>query len=100
MAYRLTKRAAKSRQIGPLGGRDPSDPERSDWHPPELRRVIAITDYDGPEPRSFRMELRRSNRIDCYDVWIDGELWETRIGWSRALAALRKALPRVAANPQ
>lgn len=95
MPYRLTKRA-KSRS--PIGGRDPSAPSRVTWQPPELRRVIEITDHDGPEPRVHRMELRRSNRIDCYDAYVDGKIWRQRIGWSKVLAALRKALPRVGAT--
>lgn len=104
MPYRLTKRAAKTRQTGQTGqtghsghsgGRDPSALGRMTWQPPELRRVVEITDFDGPEPRVYRMELRRSNRIDCYDAWIDGKLWQKRIGWSRVLAGLRMALPRV-----
>lgn len=95
MPYRLTKRAGQNRRPGPRGGRDPEAPKRSTWQPPELRRVVEITDYDGPVPRVYRMELRRSDRIDCYDAYADGALWRRRIGWSRVLAGLRMALPRV-----
>ena len=38
---------------------------------PELRRLIIITDYDTGTPVTHRLELYRSNRIDCYNVWIE-----------------------------
>ncbi|MFT6914733.1 MAG: serine protease inhibitor ecotin [Motiliproteus sp.] len=62
---------------------------------PDLRRVIEITDFDNGSPVTHRVGLYRSNRIDCYNVMIDGELWQQRIGWSRVLEGLRKALPRL-----
>lgn len=61
---------------------------------PDLRRVIEITDYDTGCPVTHRIELYRSDRIDCYNVLIDGQPWQERIGWSRILEGLRKALPR------
>ena len=64
------------------------------WQPPEIRRVITITDYD-IEEKTVTMELRRSNRIDCYDCYIDGKLWKARIGWSRVQEWVRKAFPRI-----
>jgi hypothetical protein len=67
------------------------------WEPPEVRRVIEITDYDMGEPRVCRMELRRSDRIDCYDCYIDGQVWKRRIGWSRVQEWIRKAFPRARA---
>lgn len=62
---------------------------------PELRRIIEITDFDSGTPMTHRIELYRSDRIDCYNVNIDGQPWVQRMGWSRILAALRKALPRI-----
>lgn len=38
---------------------------------PELRRIIEITDLDSGTPVKHRMELYRTDRIDCYDVFID-----------------------------
>ena len=61
---------------------------------PELRRVIEITDYDSGDAVSHRIELLRCDRIDCYDMVVNGPLWRKRIGWSRVLEGLRKALPR------
>ncbi|MCL6414416.1 hypothetical protein MIB92_02020 [Aestuariirhabdus sp. Z084] len=62
---------------------------------PELRRVIEITDYDFGSPVVHRIELFRSDQIDCYNVTIDGQPWQKRMGWTRILASLRKALPRL-----
>jgi D-lyxose ketol-isomerase len=62
---------------------------------PELRRVIDITDYDSGEPITHKLELYKTDRIDCYKVYVDGKLWKERIGWSKILAGIRKALPRL-----
>jgi len=71
---------------------------KTEWQPPEIRRVITITDYDFG-PRKVTMELRRSDRIDCYDCYIAGKLWKPRIGWSRVQEWVRKAFPRVLSGP-
>ena len=63
---------------------------------PELRRRLVIEDYDFGH-RIHVMEFYRSDRVDCYRVVVDGREWKPRIGWSKALAGLRKALPRVGA---
>lgn len=102
--YRRTKRSGQMRERMAAMGRksqavqaqqriDSAEPA-SLWEPPEVRRVITITDYDMGE-RTVKMELRRSDRIDCYDCYIDGELWKPRIGWSRVQEWIRKAFPRV-----
>jgi len=102
--YRVTARAKQRRERYAAMGRKSqavqahqrmkdSAPETS-WQPPEVRRVITITDYDCGE-RTVTMELRRSDRIDCYDAYIGGELWKSRIGWSRVQEWIRKAFPRV-----
>lgn len=62
---------------------------------PDLRRIIEITDLDSGEPVTHKLELYRSDRIDCYKVFVDGKLWKKRIGWSQILAGIRKALPRL-----
>ena len=62
---------------------------------PELRRLVEITEFDTGVPVTHRIELYRSNRIDCYNVMIDGTLWKKRIGWSKVLEGLRKTLPRL-----
>lgn len=99
--YRETKRVKACRIMREAKERkrlDNAEP-REYWEPPELRRVVEITDYDGGgNPVIYRMELRRSNRIDCYDCYINGELWKRRIGWSRVQEWIRKAFPRVRAQ--
>ena len=62
---------------------------------PKLRRLINITDYDTGIPITHQVALYRSNRIDCYHVYINGKLWKRRVGWSKILEGLRKALPRL-----
>ncbi|GAA6203940.1 hypothetical protein [Thalassotalea sp. SU-HH00458] len=63
---------------------------------PKLRRVIEITDYDSGKPITHKLELLKTDRIDCYEVIADGKLWKERIGSSNILAGIRKALPRLA----
>jgi hypothetical protein len=64
------------------------------WEIPELRRVIEITDFDSGEPIVHKLELYKTDRIDCYDVYVDGAIWKKRIGWSQILAGIRKAMRR------
>jgi hypothetical protein len=64
------------------------------WEIPELRRVIEITDFDSGEPIVHKLELYKTDRIDCYDVYVNGAIWKKRIGWSQILASIRKAMPR------
>ena len=63
---------------------------------PILRREILIIDHDFGR-REHRLTLYRTRRVDCYRVEVDGKPWSDCIGWSRILAGLRKALPRVSA---
>ena len=64
------------------------------WEIPEFRRVIEIIDFDSGEPIVHKLELYKTGRIDCYDVNVDGAIWEKRIGWNQILAGIRKAMPR------
>jgi hypothetical protein len=41
-----------------------------------LRRIIEITDFDTGALVTHRIELHRSDRIDCYNVSIDGKPWK------------------------
>jgi len=97
MSYRVTNRqqerlaamrAAKARR------RMEDVPSSSLPELPYLRRRIVIIDYDHGRV-VHRLDLYRSDRIDCYDVVADGQPWKRRIGWSRVLEGLRKSLPRV-----
>lgn len=62
---------------------------------PDLRRRIIIEDYDFGRVVRHEFELRKTRRIDCYKVIVDGVEWKKSIGWSAVLAGLRKALPRM-----
>ena len=61
---------------------------------PELRRVVTVTDFDGPEPVTHTLEMRRTKRVDVYEVLADGKPWKV-CGWSGALEGLRKSFQRV-----
>ncbi len=102
--YRTTKRAKaisekmaamgrKSQQVQRAEKAANADPDPV-WEPPKVRRIITITDFDFGK-KEVSMELRKSDRIDCYDCYINGELWKSRIGWSRVQEWVRKAFPRV-----
>ena len=82
-------RAAKERKR--LSGPAPDYPPDL----PELRRLIIVEDYDGSETIRHELVLYRTDRIDCYRVVADGKEWKERVGWSKILAGLRKAMPRV-----
>lgn len=43
------------------------------------------------------MEFYKTNRVDMFRVMVDDKLWKARIGFSNALAGLRKSMPRVGA---
>ena len=62
---------------------------------PELRRKIIVIDYDFGEPIQHEILLHRSNRIDTYKVFVDGNALPGRIGWARVLEMIRKAFIRV-----
>lgn len=64
---------------------------------PDVRRQVFIFDYDfGFVPYLF--ELRKTNRVNCYDVYADGKLTFSRIGWNRLLKMIGKAFPAVCAS--
>jgi hypothetical protein len=64
------------------------------WEISKHRRVIEITDFDSGEPIVHKLELYKTDRIDSYDVYVDGVIWKKRIGCSLILAGIRKAMPR------
>ena len=76
----------RARMSRPLEGRGPDLPM--------LRRVVTVTDYDGPEPVTHTLAMHRTRRIDTYRIEADGKPWKCG-GWSAALVGLRKAYPRV-----
>ena len=65
---------------------------------PELRRTVIIIDHDFGTVE-HRLDLYRTNRVDCYRVVADGVEWKKRAGWSTVLEAVRKSFLRVGARP-
>lgn len=64
------------------------------WIPPEVRRRVVIYDYDFGEV-THEIVCRRSNRIDSYEVMVDGNIQPGRMGWSAVCNLQRKAFVRV-----
>lgn len=62
---------------------------------PELRRELIVIDYDTGAPVRHTVQLFRCGRVDQYRAVADGAAWKDRIGWSRVVAAVRKAYQRV-----
>ena len=102
MTYRLTKKAAAQRKrlISMRAGR-----ERirlaglAEDYPvvlPDLRRRLVIENFDYKHEIHV-LEFFKTDRIDCFRVVVDGQEWKRRIGFSKALAGLRKSMPRVGA---
>lgn len=87
--------ARAAREEKRIRGIHPEYPPELPTSIPKRRRLIKITDYDTGIPITHQIALYRSHRIDCYHVYINGELWKRRIGWSKVLEGLRKALPRL-----
>lgn len=63
---------------------------------PHLRRKLIIEDYDFGIVR-HEINLYRTNRIDCYDMEVDGRPYVRHIGWSSVLEIIRKQFLRVQA---
>lgn len=94
--YRRTAKYTKRRKWHPRPEVPEADQRPAAWRPPPLRRRITIEDFDGVEQCTHVVELFRTSRIDSYRAVIDGRDWKPRIGWSRVLDGLRRALPRLA----
>ncbi len=83
-----TMRAAKERK------RLAQEPREPIPALPELRRRVTVEDFDRGHVAHV-LDFYRTDRVDCYRVVADGKPWRSRIGWARALAALRKSFPRI-----
>ena len=93
--YRRTRKYQAQRKPRSQQEVAPEDQRHATWQPPHLRRRITIEDFDGAGPRTHVVELYRTSRIDSYRAVVDGREWQSRIGWSRVLDGLRRALPRL-----
>ncbi len=94
--YRQTRKYAQRRDWRPRQAVPLEDLRPALWQPPLLRRRIVIEDFDTGVTERHVVELYRTPRIDSYRAVIDGSEWKPRIGWSRMLDGLRRALPRLA----
>lgn len=99
--YRRTRKASSARAERLAAMRAAKEAKRLAADPPpypaplpEVRMRITVERMDfGLEAHVF--ELRRTNRVDVYDIRVDGQPWK-RGGLTAALEGLRKACPRVA----
>ena len=99
MTYRQTQRAARTRRAKAgvatqqrlkLQGPAPDYPAAL----PNHRRTVIVIDRDFGL-RVTRLDLWRCNRVDSYQVHVDGVPWR-RMGWSKVLEQLRLSHVRVA----
>lgn len=97
--YRVTKKARElGSKMGKLSAKAREEKrlsEPNERHPllPDLRIRITVERFDcGNEKHVF--ELKKSNRIDQYRVFVDGEKWK-KCGLSAVLEGIRKSLPRI-----
>jgi len=100
--YRVTQKSAaqrrklaairQAREVARMAEPAPDYPREL----PDLRRRMVIESFDfGHEVHV--LEFFKTDRVDCFRVVVDGREWKRRIGFSRALAGLRKSMPRVGA---
>lgn len=100
MTYRKTKRSLET-LARMKAGKDAARMKRTapDYPAtlPDLRRRIVVESFDFGHDVHV-LEFFRSDRVDCFRVVVDGKEWKRRIGFSAALAGLRKSMPRVGAT--
>lgn len=100
MAYRRSpryqeqiKRRLRAMQEGRARARMERAPEIR-WMPPDLRRFVIVGDCDTGALRLDAIFLFATTRIDSYRAVVNGKEQPKRMGWSKALERLRKAMPR------
>ena len=96
--YRRTKKYSAARQEAIQRGRDQArmDAPAPDYPAelPKVRMRIIVERYDMATPERHEFELQRTNRVDVYNVLVDGQPWK-QAGLTAVLEGLRKACPRV-----
>ena len=101
MAYRKRTKFSKKLQAAMQHGRERARMERPapEYPPelPELRRRVIVIDYDHGRV-VHRIDLYKTNRIDCYRAVADGKPWRDRVGWANVMAAVRKSFLRLASD--
>lgn len=98
--YRQTRKAAAARSEQLAAMRSAKERKRLDSAPPsypaelpEVRMRITVERLEFT-PTVHVFELRKTRRVDVYDIRVDGQPWK-RGGLTAALEGLRKACPRV-----
>ena len=98
MSYRKRIRFSKKLQAAMQAGRERARLSRPapEYPPdlPDLRRELIIRDHDHGTIE-HKIEMFKTSRRDCYRIVADGVEWKRRMGWSKALEAVRKSLVRV-----
>ena len=56
--------------------------------------MIEVTYFGSSVPIVHKFELYKTDRIDCYDVFVDDVIYNNRIGWGQILTGIRKAMPQ------
>jgi hypothetical protein len=100
--YRRTRKAAefRARRVEAMRrGREAARmsrpmPERMPDRP-DLRIEIIVRRHDCGELIEHTFAFHDLPRVDTYRVTCDGNPWQDGIGMSRALALIRKAMPRL-----
>lgn len=96
--YRKTKKYSAMRQQAIQHARAQSrmDGPAPDYptERPAVRMRITVERFDMAMPERHEFELRRTNRVDVYAVFVDGQPWK-QAGLTAVLEGLRKACPRV-----
>lgn len=87
---RKLKNMREAREWNRLEGPAPDYPAEL----PVLRRRIIVIDYDFGKV-VHRIDLYKTERIDCYRAVADGKPWKEKIGWSKVVEAMRKSFIRV-----
>jgi hypothetical protein len=93
--YRQTRKAKQRRKWRPRAELPVAEQQPAALELPARRRVVIVIDYDLGAPEMHVIELFRTPRVDSYRAVVDGRDWHARIGWSRVLDGLRRALPRL-----
>lgn len=72
-----------------------SDPPDYPQELPHLRRMIIVIDFDFGKVVEIMRLYNTYKRIDCYKAVANGKVWKNKVGWSRAMEAVRKSFVRV-----
>lgn len=96
--YRKRRKFSKKLKEAMQRGRERARMERPapEYPPelPELRRCIIVIDFDHGRVE-HRIDLFKTNRVDCYRAMVDGKEWKRRIGWAKVLEGVRKSFVRI-----